>query len=191
MAFNQMNGNNFNNNGDKPRTNFPLCSIRTNDGNLKMSVWKADFGVAISMTIYAAAGKDPTTGRVMYEQRKPMDLPGVNLWAFQANALRLAIKDQKADEPANINVKIQVKSDTTLEITSENGNIKVTITDPKGTRSCTMESMSVGSKTVNPNWNIFQQMITIGTHKAVFGKLDPDEFGNELGGSDNNDEEPF
>jgi hypothetical protein len=156
-----------------------------------MSVWKADFGIAISMTIYAYAGKDPTTGRVMYEQRKPMDLPGVNLWAFQANALRLAIKDQKADEPANINVKIQVKSDTTLEITSENGNIKVTITDPKGTRSCTMESMSVGSKTVNPNWNIFQQMITIGTHKAVFGKLDPDEFGNELGGSDNNDEEPF
>jgi len=195
MAFtsnNSFGGNNFNNGEPKQRTNFPLCSIRTNDGNLKMSVWKADFGVAISMTIYAAAGKDPTTGRVMYEQRKPMDLPGVNLWATQAEALRIAIKNQKADEPANINLKLQVKSDTSLEITSDNGNIKITITDPKGSRTCTLEAMQVGNKSINPNWNIFQKMITVGAHKAVFGKLDPDEFGSDITASnEDTNEEPF
>jgi hypothetical protein len=35
-------------------------------------------------------------------------------------------------------------------------------------------------------------MITVGAHKAVFGKLDPDEFGSDINGSnEDSNEEPF
>jgi hypothetical protein len=142
-----------------------------------MNIWKSEKGgIYIVMQIYRAAGKDPSSGRVMYEQRMPNDIPSLYFNTENATAFHNLIRNQKCDADFTLNFMMQLNKNSKITVAPDNGNVKITIETDKGAHSITFNTMTIGTQKVNPNWDVFQKMFAVGVNKLLYGKLDPDEF---------------
>lgn len=196
MAFQtnpNFNNANTNNNGEAPKKkNIRVAKIDTDDGRLNITVWRSDRGgIYVVLNMMAAAGKDPQTGRVMYEQRMPNELPSIYMTASYALGLLDAINMQKCNEAANLNFQYKVR-DNVLNVSSEGTNIKMTLESPKtGSRNMTFQGMQVGTGVVHPTWHYFQKMLKMAVDKVLYARLDPDEFNVNTGADDVDETSPW
>ena len=85
-----------------------------------------------------------------------------------------------------------------MSIVGNGSQVKITIDNQKtGTRTCTLESLQVGTSTIHSSLLNLISLLEICFKKAIRNKLDPEEFAMALsgdGGSDgetNPDEAPF
>ena len=194
MAFNNMNGfNNQNNNNGEPKQkkNFKVDRLRSVDGELNLGIWDSDMGGTLtSISIKAAVGKDPTTGRAVYEQKSPNELPSVLLGRDFVRALIMAMKDTT---PENANITIQPgegKAKLTLKSTS-NG-YSITLDHPKnGSRTMNMQSIPIGGKNYHPTWARLLEGLIICDKATSYGKLDKDRFNSALSGGTDDEDTPF
>lgn len=174
MAFQQANSNfgNAQNQGEKKRTNFPLGrAIYGSDAQLKLSIWNSDSAVYTIFSIAQAVGKDPSTGANVYEQKAPNELPRVFLNPEYLNALILAIE-------MKIDINLEPKRGTSLKISGVGTNqITMTLnTEKLGSRTITFNAIPVGSANIQSSFDIMTKMLRIALKKALFQKLDHEEF---------------
>lgn len=189
MAFvnNNFNGNNCNQQSDKPKTNFKLGRIWGDDGKLDISTWNADTGTRIIIGITRAIGKDPDTGAATYEQKKPNELPR---FFMNADRIRAFIERCDGADPSTINFTME-GSGSKLIVQGCETNVKITIESQKqGTRTITIGAVNLGGVYVHAGFKNMIDLMKIGHKKALYSKIDPDEFAVALG-SANDDNTPF
>lgn len=178
MAFQTSNGFNNQNNsqGDKKKTNFPVGRLFGSDAKMNMSIWNSDSAVFTIIAIAQSVGKDPSTGANVYEQKAPNELP------------RIFLKPQDLAALVSFTKTLDINGSATYPFPQKNGskmtisvnNAKVTITTEttkNGTRTITFDPETFGSINVNGNWNLFKHYLEIAYKKALFAKLDQEEFG--------------
>lgn len=200
MAFN--NNNNFNNSGynnnnnqgdvEKKKTNFRIGRIYGSDGILDVVTWISDTGVRGIFSIKSAVGKDPSTGNNVYEQKKPNELPRFFMTASQMNALIECI--ETAPDLGAINIVFPKPSGDKLTIVGQGSQIKITIEHSKtGSRTITLESVSLNNKNIHADFKILLDYLKIIYKKAIYNKLDPEEFGMvaQSESSSDNEDVPF
>lgn len=177
MAFmnnGSFGGNNNQQGGEKKRSNFKLGKIWGTDGQLDVSVWIADTGARTILSIKSAVGKDPSTGSNVYEQKMPNELPRFFMTGGWARALVEAVKDK---DPGTLNLQMEKPDHSKLSIVGQGNCVKLTIESPKsGTRTITLESVSVGNTTIHSEFLNLIDLIKVGQKKALYAKVDPDEF---------------
>lgn len=200
MAFAQNNnyGSNNNNGGvEKKKTNFRVGKVYGIDGIIDVSVWNSDKGgVYTIMSIKAAVGKDPSTGGNVYEQKMSGELPSIFMNADILRALIEGFKECK--DYGTINASLDTKRGSKMSIVGNGSQVKITIDNQKtGTRTCTLESLQVGTSTIHSSLLNLITLLEICFKKAIRNKLDPEEFAmalsgdGELDGETNPDEAPF
>lgn len=195
MAFNNVNGfNNQNNNGEqKQKKNFKVDRLRSLDGELNLGIWDSDMGGTLtSISIKAAVGKDPSTGRAVYEQKSPNELPSILLGRDFVRALIMAMKDAT---PENVDITIQPgEGKAKLTLKGNGTSYTITLDHPKnGSRTMTMNSIPVGGKNYHPTWYRLLEGLIICDKATSHGKLDKERFNSTLSGtaSDDDDDAPF
>ena len=200
MPFNV--NNNFNNNQqgvanntDKKKTNFRIGKIWAQDGQLEVGVWVASMGVLTVLTIRSVIGKDPSTGSNVLEQKMPGDIPKFYMNVELVQAFLAYIDQCPKDDIARINVVFDKGTSGKLTIVGDGNSIKMTIDSNKqqGSRTMTFESMCVGNKNIHSAFLVFCEYMKIAYKKALYNKLDPDEFAMAVGsaGADDNDDIPI
>ena len=178
MAFG--NNNNFNNSGnnqggDKKKTNFKIGKIWGSDGVIEVSVWVADTGVRSILSIKSAVGKDPSTGANVLEQKMPNELPRFFMDAGLMNAVINSVA--QTSDLGSINIVIDKGNNNKLTVMGQENQIKITIDSTKcGSRTITLDSLSINGKCVHANFNILIEYLKIAYKKALYNKLDPEEF---------------
>lgn len=189
MPFQQSNNfqNNNGNMGEKKRTNFPVGKVYGSDAILNLTVWVSDSAVYTIFQIKQAIGKDPSTGANAFEQKAPNELPRVFLNPEYLCAL---IEAAKSNLPE---ITIAPKAGSRLHITGLNTNqIKITIeTDKLGSRTITFDSIPVGSTNIAASWTNLQKLLAVAYKKALYAKLNPEEFATALGMENNAEELPI
>lgn len=202
MSF-QMNNNGFNNfnqnNGmmqqqqDKPRTNFKLGRIYGSNAILEIGTWNAPSGTRAVLTIKQSIGQDPSTGMPIYENKPPKELPHYYMNADNMCSLLEACKNCKV--PSDLGIAKFGSDAKGMTIDTSNNQVVITITNDKGPRSITLESHTVGNHQVYSGWKIFNEYIKVAFHKALFGKLDENEFGSAIASTNNeagtSEDDPF
>lgn len=189
MPFQTSNGFNQNNNssGEKKKTNFRVGRLYGADGILDITVWMSDSAVYTIFSAKQAIGKDPSTGANVFEQKMPNELPRVFM---NPDYLRALLNALKKSDPNTVNLKLSPKHGTTLTIVGNNGQVKLTLeTEKQGNRVVTFEPISCGSSNVNAAWYNMIELLEVTMKKALYAKLDPDEFANALAGAGNGEEE--
>ena len=200
MPFNV--NNNFNNNQqgasttDKKKTNFKIGKIWGSDGQLEVGVWVADMGVLTTLRIKSAIGKDPSTGANVFEQKMPGDLPSFYMNINFVQAFLNTIDRIPVDDIANINFMLDKGSNGgKLTINGDGNTIKITIDSNKqqGSRTMTFEPINTGVRFVHASFITFCEYMRIAYKKALYQKLDPEEFAMAVGngGNDDNDDLPI
>lgn len=186
MAFTPNNNFNANQNngGEKKKTNFRLGKIWGSDGQMDVSVWVADTGVRAILTIKQAVGKDPSTGASVLEQKQPSELPRYFLNADYIRAILAA--NERLTDPGSVNIVIDKgQNGGKLSIIGSGNSIKITIESSKnGSRTMTLDSVSVGSDNIHAGYLNLIEYLKIALKKAMTQKLDPEEFGMALQSSD-------
>ena len=189
MAFFQSNqnngGGNNQNGGNTQKKNFSVTTIKGEDGRLNIAVWKSDRGgVYVVMNIAGAAGKDPTTGAILYESKQPNQLPSMYLNQENANTLYVAFQSQKSRGPVTIEpFEFKCGRDNKLTIAPDGSNIKMTLESPNvGPRTITFKGIPIGSTIANGNWEVLLKTFGKAVNKVTYNRMDPNEF--NLGGSD-------
>lgn len=178
MAFQTSNGFNNQNNsqGDKKKSNFPVGRLFGSDAKMNMSIWNSDSAVFTIIAIAQSVGKDPSTGGNVYEQKAPNELP------------RIFLKPQDLAALLSVTKTLDINGSGTYPFAQKNGskltisvsNAKVTITTEttkNGSRTITFDPEPFGSINVNGNWRLFTNYLEIAYKKALFAKLDQEEFG--------------
>ena len=191
MAFQQnFNGGNSNQTGDKKKTNFPVGRLFGSDAVMNISVWNSDSAVYTILSIKQAVGKDPSTGANVYEQKAPNELPRVFL---NPENLRAFIERAKDIDQNNINFTLPLKNGSKATVVgSATGQIKITLeTEKQGSRTVTFEAIPVGSTSINASWKNMIALLDVAMKKALFAKLDPEEFATALGSSSSEEELPI
>jgi hypothetical protein len=192
MAFVQNNNYGVNNNnggGEKKKTNFRVGKVYGIDGIIDVSVWNSDKGgVYTIMSIKAAVGKDPSTGGNVYEQKMSGELPSIFM---NADILRAIIEGVKGcKDYGTINASIDTKRGSKMSIVGNGNQIKITIDNQKtGTRTCTLESLQVGTSTIHSSFLNLMSLLDICFKKAIRNKLDPEEFAMALSGEGGSSDE--
>ena len=190
MAFQTSNGfnnQNTNSSGEKKKTNFRMGRLYASDAIVEISVWNSDSAVYTIFTAKQAIGKDPSTSANVYEQKMPNELPRVFMNPDYLRALLVTLK--KAD-PNNVNISVSPKHGSKITITGNNGQLKIALeTEKQGNRTATFEPISCGSSNVNAAWYNMIELLDVAMKKALYAKLDPDEFANALAGANSNNEE--
>jgi hypothetical protein len=177
---------NQNNGGEKKKTNFRLGKIWGSDGQMDVSIWVADTGVRAILSIKAAVGKDPSTGANVLEQKMPNELPRyfMNLDLMRAF---IDIVDSTTDL-GTLNVVLDKGNAGKLTVAGQGSSIKVTIDSAKqGSRSITFDSVACGNTNIHAAFKNLNELIKIAYKKALTNKLDPEEFGMAVGGSDDDE----
>lgn len=188
MAF--VSNNNFNNGNqsDKPKTNFKLGRIWGDDGKLEISTWNADTGTRAILCITRSIGKDPDTGAATYEQKKPNELPR---FFMNADYLRAFIERCEGKDPSTINFVMDRGSNGKLTVQGCETNVKITIDSQKqGSRTITIGALNLGGVYVHAGFKNMIDLMKIGHKKALYSKIDPDEFAVALN-TTNDESEPF
>ena len=72
-GFNNVNQNN--NGEQKKKVNFKMGTVYGDDGTMDIGIWTSDSGVFAIFTIKQEVGKDPSTGKGVYETKPPKELP--------------------------------------------------------------------------------------------------------------------
>lgn len=191
MAFQQnFNGGNSNQTGDKKKTNFPVGRLFGSDAVMNISVWNSDSAVYTILSIKQAVGKDPSTGANVYEQKAPNELPRVFL---NPENLRAFIERAKEIDQNNINFTLPLKNGSKATVVgSATGQIKITLeTEKQGSRTVTFDAIPVGSTSINASWKNMNSLLDVAMKKALFAKLDPEEFATALGTSSSEEELPI
>jgi hypothetical protein len=191
MAFQQnFNGGNSNQTGDKKKTNFPVGRLFGSDAVMNISVWNSDSAVYTILSIKQAVGKDPSTGANVYEQKAPNELPRVFL---NPENLRAFIERAKDIDQNNINFTLPLKNGSKATVVgSATGQIKITLeTEKQGSRTVTFEAIPVGSTSINASWKNMIALLDVAMKKALYAKLDPEEFATALGASSSEEELPI
>ena len=187
MAFIQ-NNNNYNqaNNGGEPqqKTNFPIGKVFGNDGTIEIRCWKSNNNaVYTNIIIRQQTGKDPQ-GHTLYEGGLIKDIPNV---LFRVDSARALYEYLITKNPATVNLQDYSAPgypDSKISFQGSETGVKITITNPKGTRSFTLGATPVGGENVNANWKNFISQFKRAIDAGIFVKTAP-----ELGSS--NEEEPF
>ena len=197
MAFN--NNNNFGNSnngqsGEKKRTNFPVGDkIWGQESVLTVSVWVANTGVKAIIRAKQIVGKDPSTGASVLEQKMSGDLPSFFIDTVYLNALITAM--ESCQDPGSINIVMDKGNGSKFSMIGQGSTIKITIEHPKtGTRTCTLDAISVNNKNIHARFNVLLKYLQIAYKKALFNKLDPEEFamiGAPTEESGNDEDVPF
>lgn len=181
MPFQNSNGfNNQNNNasGEKKKTNFPVGRLWGSDAIMNISIWNSDSAVYTIFSIKQAVGKDPSTGANVFEQKMPNELPRVFMNSDYLRALLTALKKADAN---NVNIAISPKHGTKMSIVGNNGQVKITVeTEKQGSRTITFDPISCGSSNVNAAWFNMMELLDVAMKKALYAKLDPEEFGTAV-----------
>jgi hypothetical protein len=191
MAFQQnFNGGNSNQTGDKKKTNFPVGRLFGSDAVMNISVWNSDSAVYTILSIKQAVGKDPSTGANVYEQKAPNELPRVFM---NPENLRAFIERAKDIDQNNINFTLPLKNGSKATVVgSATGQIKITLeTEKQGSRTVTFEAIPVGSTSINASWKNMIALLDVAMKKALYAKLDPEEFATALGASSSEEELPI
>lgn len=192
-GFNNFNQNNQQQQQDKPRTNFKLGRIYGTNAILEVGTWNAPSGTRAVLTIKQSIGTDPSTNMPIYENKPPKELPHYYMNADNICLLLEACKHVKS--PTELGM-VKLGSDQKgLKIDTSNNQINITITNDKGPRTITLESHSIGNQQIYSGWIIFVKYLETAFFKALYGKLDENEFGTALAAVNNNDssseEDPF
>lgn len=196
--FNNVNTNTqgANNNTDKKKTNFRIGKIWGSDGQLDVSIWVANMGVLTTLSIKSAIGKDPSTGANVFEQKMPGDIPRFYMNIELVYAFLTCVEKFTKDDIANINLVFDKGTSGKLSIIGDGTSIKMTIDSNKqqGSRTMTFESISAGNKNIHSSFLVFCEYMKIAYKKALYNKLDPEEFAMAVGNGgndDNNDDLPI
>lgn len=188
---------NFNNgatpNGEKKRTNFRVGRLYGSDGILDISIWNSDSAVYTIFQIKQAIGKDPSTGANAYEQKAPNELPRIfmNLEFIRAFDEFVKIVEASSNDQFRGTFTPRAGSKLTIE-GSKSGSFKIVLeTDKLGTRTITFNAIPVGDTNVNSAWKNIGDLIGICVKKALYAKLDPEEFATAIGAVNDGDEAPI
>ena len=194
MAFMNNNGgfNNQQNNGEpKKKTNFRVDRLRKADGELTIGIWDSDMGGTFtSISIKAAIGKDPSTGRPAYEQKAPKELPSLLLSKEWVKALITAMEHSK---PEDVNITIQPGKDKTkMTIQGSGSSFKITMESPTaGSRTMTFDAIPVGPQNIHAAWDILLEDLRTCYKATSYGKLDKERFGAQSIEASDDDDAPF
>lgn len=187
MAFNNYNNGNTNNSsGDgEKRTNFPVCKIWGSDGTINASIWCNDTGVYTILSGKISVGKDPNTGNNVYEQKKPSELPRFFL---NLSLLKALIDSCENTDPSQLNVVIDKgQKGGKLAITGSQTDVKFLIDSGKpgiGSREITVPAHTISGRPVHSDFAIFLDYMKTCYRKALYQKLDPEEFGTAIASSE-------
>lgn len=184
-------GNNQNNGGDKPRTNFPINSVYGSDGKIDISIWISTSSVYTRIGIKQVIGKNPTTGATTYASGLNSQLPSCMLSPSNACAFLEATENVDA---STLNFTLECKKGISIAVQGSPTQIKITVNNEKtGPGVVTLNAITVGDKNIHADWKNFLKYIRIGYNKAITNKLDPEVFAAEFGGdSDSSDDSvPF
>jgi len=172
------NSNNFNNgqNGDKKKTNFNIGEkVWGKEGVLTVSIWVAPTGVKTILSAKSIVGKDPSTGASVLEQNKPGTTPRYFLDINYLNALLVAM--DTCGDPGTINVSWTKENGGKFSMIGQGNEVRITLDDPKnGTRTITLESITGNNKNIHSRFNNLKKYLEIAYKKALYNKLDPEEF---------------
>lgn len=183
QTYNNNGGNGMPNQGDKKKTNFAIQNFFGTDARLYLSMWNADSAAYAIFMIKQEIGKDPSTGNSTYEQKAPKELPRVFLNTENLRALLDGLTgNQDAFEIAPRNGKLIISGNNAETMT-------IKIEAAQGTRTCTFKGVPIGSTFSMAQKENLIDMIRLTLKKALFAKLDPEEFGAVMG--DGDDEAPF
>jgi len=184
MPFQNSNGFNNQNNaqGEKKRTNFPVGRLYATDAILNITVWVSDSTVYTIFSAKQAVGKDPSTGANVYEQKMPNELPRIFMNPEYLRAFVEAAK--QTDITKGGELKISPKRGSTLTVTGNNGQVKITMETEKGSRTATFEPITCGSATINSSWRNLITFCEVALKKALYAKLNPEEFSFAMGGGE-------
>lgn len=191
MAFNNYNNGNTNSGDGEKRTNFPVCKLWGSNGTLNVSIWCSDSGVFTILSGKSAVGKDPSTGNNVYEQKKPSELPR---FFFNISLLKALIDSCENVDPSQINIVIDKgQKGGKLSIVGSATDIKFTIDSGKpgiGSRTITIPAISINGKSIHSDFAIFLDYMKTCYKKALYQKLDNDEFGTAIASSNDDDNLP-
>lgn len=187
------NNNNFNNAGQqnngepKKKVNFKMGKVYGDDATMDVGVWTSDSGVFAILTIYQQVGKDPSTGKGVYETKPPKELPRLFMNRDRIIALVSAMTAY-GDNPGEANFTMDGNSK--LKVEGLGNKVKLTITDKLGERTITLGSFTLGKVTTFPQWTVVRDLLKIAYRKALIDKIDNDDFNSAINTSDDNDS-PF
>ena len=188
MPFQNSNGFNQNaSSGEKKKTNFPVGKLYGTNGIMNISIWNSDSAVYTILTIKQTIGKDPSTGQPAYEQKAPNELPRVFL---NAEFLRLLVEGMRSVKMESDSFTISPKHGTKLTIATNNHQVELTIeTEKQGKRAITFNATPIGSANVNAQWINMGYLLDLAMKKALYAKIDPEEFATALSGYNTTTEE--
>lgn len=179
MAFQQNNqfpsGNNQMGGAQKKKTNFSIRTIWGNDGRMDISIWTADTGPKVVLSVKQYVGKDLDKGTNIVEQKMPNELPNIYLNPRFVRGLWQFI--EKAD-PSTISGALEWKRndgsvDKSIIFGNENGKATITLTSAnKGTRKMTFDTVSFGGNQFHSDWEEFKAAIGICLEKITTLKID-------------------
>ncbi len=184
------NQNNSNSQGEKKRTNFPVGKLYAKDAIMAITVWKSDSTVYTILSAKQAVGKDPSTNTNVYEQKMPNELPRVFLNPEDLRAFIEAADISPITKGGSGSFTIAPRSGkSSVSVNGNNGQIIITFKSDKGTRTATFDAVTVGDINIpNPSWKNLLDLLKVALNKALYAKLDADEFGTALaataGGAD-------
>lgn len=191
MPFQNSNGFNNQNNsqgGEKKKTNFPVGRLFGSDGVMNVSIWNSDSAVYTIFSIKQAVGKDPSTGANVYEQKMPNELPRVFL---NPEFLRAFLESAKKVDMNAGGFSVSPKRGTKVTVATSNSQVKITLESEKGARTISLEPIPVGTTNVNGAWRNLVELLEVAMKKALYAKLDPEEFATALGASSAEEEIPI
>lgn len=179
-SFNNFNNQNNQNGEEKPKTNFKYGRIRSVDGLLEVGIWINQYGITGKIFIRQACGKDPSTGANIYENKPPMELPQGYLDRERLRLFIDAVEDNNYQ-----NLDFQLGATSTIKVTSEGNNVKITLTNSKtnDTRTVTLEGTMINGKVYNAPLRTLVSWFKIAYNKALTVKIND--------AADDNEEVPF
>ena len=163
----------------RERTSFKIAKRRGMDGEIEIGLWKSKTGyLYITALIRQQIGKDPN-GKASFEAGMPKDIPSVMLTADLARAIYEFFRNNPmvgVDETIRTNDK---DPNQTLRIVGSDMDVKVTITDQKGSRTITFHATPCGSKNFHATWYNVLELIAFGIKKALFVRTSDELMNNE------------
>lgn len=188
MLTNNNGNGNYNNGGyntnnnqqgeTREKTSFKISKQRGMDGEIEIGLWKSKAGyLYITMLIRQQIGVDPN-GRSSFEADLAKNIPSAMLSADKARAIFDLYRNDSmigVDETIKTNDK---DPNSSLRIIGSDKDVKVIITDPKGSRTLTFQATPCGSKNVHATWHNVLDLIAFGVRKALFVRTSDELLGN-------------
>lgn len=186
---NGSNGSNGygNNGGEQPKqkTNFTIGRIYGSNGRLDVSIWISDTGVKTIFTI--TKGLRDTDGKIIYEQKKPSELP-----RFFANPSILRAIAESIDvgkqNPGSMHSIIATPSGK-IEFVGQGESVVINVTSNtdkiKDSRTITLDAVSCGNSVIHADLLNLDHYIKVALKHGLNSKLDKSVF--DVGNDDGDD----